>query len=197
MTLATHSSRSISEDLQLAMGQPNCRLVLSPAKADGSFLSYCSLAELHSSFIERIVVQVRESSSRSVFPEKRSRAMTPVVLQFGRYRLLLETRSKVLQMAGLSVVNTFTSEECAKEFLAEYFDLVILCHSLSIEERQLMASFVHRRNSSTPVILISMSEESDPSMNAVLGSEPQNLVRDVQKILRKLAPTYQWEQDHY
>jgi CheY-like chemotaxis protein len=115
--------------------------------------------------------------------------MVHLALQCGKDPSLLEIRSEVLHSTGLCVVNTSSIAECIRKFLSGRFDLVILCHSLSIEERKSIAHVVHQYNRSTPVVLISAFGEKDQAVDAVIEAKPQNLVAGMQEIIRNLPPT--------
>jgi DNA-binding NtrC family response regulator len=115
--------------------------------------------------------------------------MVRLALQCGKDLSLLEIRSEVLHSAGLCVVNTISIAECIRKFLSGRFDLVILCHSLSIEERTCVAHLIHHHSHSTPVILISTFGERDQVVDAVIEAKPQKLVAGVQEIIRGLHGT--------
>jgi len=57
------------------------------------------------------------------------------ILSAGRDRPLLFTRNRVLEEAGYNVTAATTSAETVERFFTGDFDLVILCHSIPIEER--------------------------------------------------------------
>src|SRR3954470_9594048 len=76
------------------------------------------------------------------------------ILSAGRDRPLLFTRNRVLEEAGYSVTSTFTAADTVENFFAGDFDLVILCHSIPLEERERIAQLVHMHSPSTPVIVL-------------------------------------------
>jgi CheY-like chemotaxis protein len=76
------------------------------------------------------------------------------ILSAGRDRLLLFTRNRVLEEAGYNVTAATTSAETVERFFAGDFDLVILCHSIPIEERERIATLVRMHSPSTPVIVL-------------------------------------------
>ena len=53
-----------------------------------------------------------------------------VVLMVGQDRVLTETRSQVLRIAGYTVVPAFTLRQAMDEFVSGDFDLVLICHSI-------------------------------------------------------------------
>jgi DNA-binding response OmpR family regulator len=76
------------------------------------------------------------------------------ILSAGRDRPLLYTRNRVLEEAGYSVTPATTSAETVERFFTGDFDIVVLCHSIPIEERERIAMLVHNHSPSTPVIVL-------------------------------------------
>jgi hypothetical protein len=76
------------------------------------------------------------------------------ILSAGRDRPLLYTRNRVLEEAGYIVTATSTAAETVEKFFAGDFDLVILCHSIPLEERERIATLVSMHSPSTPVIAL-------------------------------------------
>ncbi len=108
-----------------------------------------------------------------------------VALHVGCDSTLLSTRTDILRQAGFSIVPVSTAAEATKIFIEGDFDAVILCHSVPTEERRILADFVHRTSSSTPVILIAVTYESDPAADAVIENIPTELVMQLPGIVRK------------
>src|SRR3954452_11632010 len=76
------------------------------------------------------------------------------ILSAGRDRPLLFTRNRVLEEAGYSVTPATTAAETVERFFGGDFDLVILCHSIPLEERERIAQLVRMHSPSTPVLLL-------------------------------------------
>ena len=76
------------------------------------------------------------------------------ILSAGRDRPLLFTRNRLLEEAGYIVTATSTAAETVEKFFAGDFDLVILCHSIPLEERERIATLVSMHSPSTPVIAL-------------------------------------------
>jgi CheY-like chemotaxis protein len=76
------------------------------------------------------------------------------ILSAGRDRPLLFTRNRVLEEAGYSVTPATTAAETVERFFEGDFDLIILCHSIPIEERERIATLAHNHSPSTPVIVL-------------------------------------------
>ena len=81
--------------------------------------------------------------------------MSPnAILSAGRDRPLLYTRNRVLEEAGYLVTSTSTAAETVEKFFDGDFDLVVLCHSIPLEERERVATLVRMHSPSTPVIAL-------------------------------------------
>jgi hypothetical protein len=76
------------------------------------------------------------------------------ILSAGRDRPLLFTRNRVLEEAGYCVTGTYTAADTVENFFAGDFDVVVLCHSIPLEERERIAKLVHLHSPSTPVVLL-------------------------------------------
>ena len=76
------------------------------------------------------------------------------ILSAGRDRLLLFTRNRVLEEAGYSITPATTATETVERFFAGDFDLIVLCHSIPLEERERIATLVRMHSPSTPVIVL-------------------------------------------
>ena len=76
------------------------------------------------------------------------------ILSAGRDRPLLFTRNRVLEEGGYSVTSTFTAADTVENFFAGDFDVVILCHSIPLEERERIAQLVRMHSPSTPVVVL-------------------------------------------
>lgn len=76
-----------------------------------------------------------------------------LVLHVGHDLMLLHTRSMVLKSAG-HIVECECAIEAVHRFLSADFDLVLLCHSLSNEEKQRFIRRIRGHGSSTPVLSV-------------------------------------------
>lgn len=112
-----------------------------------------------------------------------------VALAVGRDPLLLETRSQVLRSDGYTVVTALSSNEALQQFRSGDFDLVILCHSIPILERERLADAMHAHSPNTPVLMVSRtSNEQQLGGDASVASDPEQLLRDIPSVLGKFPP---------
>jgi len=111
-----------------------------------------------------------------------------LVLHVGHDFMLLHTRSLVLRSAGYIVKCEYTVEDAIRHFLSADFDLVLLCHSLSEEERQRFIHRVRERGSSTPVLSVDLSCTSNTqgtADNPRIGNDPIALLKRLGETLQK------------
>lgn len=92
--------------------------------------------------------------------------MPTLILSAGRDLNLLKKRNAALTAAGYTVVTAVNSPEVVNKLFAGDFDLVVLCHTLGEQQQQRLAHIIKNHTPSTPVIILSQTEERD------LGVEP-------------------------
>lgn len=68
----------------------------------------------------------------------------------------------VLQSVGYVVECEYAIEDAVRHFLSADFDLVVLCHSLSDEERQRFVRRIREHGSSTPVLSVGLFSTFEP-----------------------------------
>lgn len=95
-----------------------------------------------------------------------------VILYAGRDPELLRQWSKPLLMAGYKVVPVVDPVDTVYKLFNGDFDLVLICESLPLEDRQRLARLVRNHSPSTPVLMIDRQEGMDYEMGtrAVLGN---------------------------
>ncbi len=81
--------------------------------------------------------------------------MPKLILSVGRDLQLLKKRTTALNGAGYTVVAATDPRQAIEDMFNGDFDLVLLCHSLTNEERQRFAGIVRNYSPSTPVVIIS------------------------------------------
>ncbi len=69
-----------------------------------------------------------------------------VILSVGYDPLLSNTRGRVLGTGGYTVVPAVSLQLAVSEFLQRDFDLVILCHSIPIGDRECLAYLFRERS---------------------------------------------------
>jgi DNA-binding response OmpR family regulator len=109
------------------------------------------------------------------------------ILAISQDERLLSTRAKVLRRANAEVIEARADE--AKRILnARQFDLVVLCHSLTVEETLEIASLAHRQTIAIPILKVVSNTESASEWtfivpDAVASCDPRVLVEKVAELL--------------
>lgn len=107
------------------------------------------------------------------------------VVLVGEDRPLLETRGAVVERLGVRV-SLLTSSELMEEWPHQDCDLIVLCHTLSEDQRSEIAAAVHRRWKTSRVLqLVSpWTRHITPNADAVAESNPRSLVGTVTELLK-------------
>jgi DNA-binding response OmpR family regulator len=109
------------------------------------------------------------------------------ILAISQDELLLASRAAVLRRTNAEVIEAKASE--AKKILkARQFDLVVLCHSLTVEETIEIASLAHQQTIAIPVLKVVSnaefaSEWTFITPDAVASCDPKVLVEKVAELL--------------
>ena len=109
-----------------------------------------------------------------------------VVLMVGQDRILTETRSQVLRMAGYTVVPAFTLQQAMDEFVSGDFDLVLICHSIPEDARERLVDVLRKHTSRTPIISVaSFDGQLDGFADGTIKNDPGLLVAGLRNILHQ------------
>jgi CheY-like chemotaxis protein len=115
--------------------------------------------------------------------------MLKILLAGQDYRLL-ETRAAVLKRTGANVISC-SGGEALDAVKSEMPDLVVLCHSLAVDDAELMADRVRDCCPTTKVLLVLSEVGPDkPYCNAKFDAttlaEPSRLVKHATELLQTL-----------
>jgi DNA-binding NtrC family response regulator len=114
-----------------------------------------------------------------------------VTLSVGRDPLLLQTRGQVLRSDGYMVSSTLSADQALQQFVAGDFDIVILCHSIPVREREKLAEAIHGHSANTPVVVVAAGYGGkDGAADAVIDNEPATLLQELPKLLRRAPESY-------
>ena len=117
-----------------------------------------------------------------------------VALAVGLDPLLLETRNRVLESAGHTIVSALSVEQGLERFVSGDFDIVILCHSIPVRERERLTYAIRRRSPNTPVVVITTKFSAmDSFADAMIENEPEILLQEIPRILHKAPEKHQHE----
>jgi CheY-like chemotaxis protein len=112
------------------------------------------------------------------------------ILVAGQDARLLATRAEVLKKTGAEIVSC-TASEALKFLETEAPDLIVLCHSLSEEEAEMITRKAHERGQRTRLLMV-VSEASrqrlhrDEMFDATTLSDPTRLIARAKELLQEL-----------
>ena len=111
-----------------------------------------------------------------------------VVLAVGSNLPLMSTRILVLQSAGYIVESTSSLQEAVDRFHVGDFDIVLLRHSVPIEDRDRLVRSIRATGSLTPIVSIARKlGECDAFANATLEDGPNKFLAGIREALSKAA----------
>lgn len=111
-----------------------------------------------------------------------------VVLAVGSNLPLMSTRILVLRSAGYIVESASSLQEAVDRFHLGDFDIVLLCHSVPMEDRERLATSIRATGSLTPIVSIaSKLGECDAFANATLEDGPNKFLVGIREALSKAA----------
>ena len=111
-----------------------------------------------------------------------------VILAVGFDSSLMRTRRLVLQSAGYIVESASSLKEAAARFQAGDFDLVLLCHSIPIKDRDHLTCLIRATGSLTPVVSIAQNLGTcDAFVDATLEDGPNRFLDGIGEELGKAA----------
>lgn len=102
--------------------------------------------------------------------------------------MLLETRRRVLESMGLTVVTARGAAETLRRLPQLQFDLAILCHSLSAEDRQQIAAALRQANPAAAILLVGRGSggqigDGNADIDAVVDPDPERLTETLRRVL--------------
>lgn len=116
-----------------------------------------------------------------------------VILSVGYDPVVLERWSSVLRIAGYVVESVTSITHALELFWDSDFDLVLLCHSIPLQDRNRLTSAIRASGSHVPVIAVAPAaqEFSSGFADAITESDPAEIVNGVEKALHSAANSYQ------
>ena len=116
--------------------------------------------------------------------------MLGMVLAVGFDPSLMTPRTLVLQSAGYVVIKAWSLEEAVDHFRSGDFDLVLMCHSVPVEDRERLSRLIRASGSSIPIVSIAGSPgECDAFANATLEDGPNKFGAGIRDALVRAART--------
>lgn len=109
-----------------------------------------------------------------------------LLLSAGRDPDLLKQRNAQLLAAGFKVASATDSYEVVDKLLNGNFDLVLLCDSMSDQDRERLARIISSYSPSTPVVLISRADGEEHAFGSgPLRCHPEQLLATVAGLLQR------------
>jgi CheY-like chemotaxis protein len=131
---------------------------------------------------------MKRSTIASFLDIYRGRSTTlAVILAVGHDPLLSETRSSILRAAGYLVESASSIGQAIDLFRDGDFDLVVLCHSIPAQERDLFLRLIRAYGSSVPIVCIAPISDRHPETSAdfIIEGRPMGLLCGVETALNK------------
>lgn len=112
-----------------------------------------------------------------------------LVLSIGLDAELLSIRNSVLKSAGYFVVPAYSLKEAVDHFAGGDFDLVLLCQSVPIKDKDRLTSWIRASGSRIPVVSVSAKLNEDDHLAAMtIDRDPDGLLVAINKVLINAAP---------
>ena len=116
-----------------------------------------------------------------------------LILAVGRDAALLEYRSQILRRAGYIVDSEYSAKNAIDRFMQGDFDLVLLCHSMPVQDRNRLISSIRAFGSLTPIVSVAPPESFvlDEFADAMVEDAPEKLLSGIRGVLLKATAFYQ------
>lgn len=108
-----------------------------------------------------------------------------LILAVGQDPMVLNTRCSILQSEGYIVRSASSIAESINLFRGTDFDFVLLCHSISADDRDGLIRSIRFTGSHIPIYIVaSVSTVFDIGLaDGVLSSTPQDLIKQLGEVL--------------
>lgn len=134
----------------------------------------------------------------------KSEQPSTVILSIGHDPELLSIRNLLLRSAGYIVQSASSIERAINSFREGDFDLVVMCHSLSEEERVRLTRYIREDGSSVPIIGVAAGSAgytdiciaagsaayTDQFAATSRGSRPAELLHNIEALLEQERSLY-------
>jgi DNA-binding response OmpR family regulator len=112
-------------------------------------------------------------------------ATPPQILSVGADLTLMSSRSMLLRDAGYDVKEAFSVDKAVDLVASDSIDLVLICHTIRKNDRQVLITNVRKKPRLLPVLCIrSYAYEYAPPTCVAVDNDPDSLLKTV-----KLATT--------
>ncbi len=113
------------------------------------------------------------------------------ILVYGRDPVLLETRRLVLQHSGFHTASALNLQAATELMAARNFDLLVLCHSLSVTDCEAALNVTHSRHPEIKNLILSttypgfLGNADDQTLSAF--ADPSTLIRTARQMIAPSA----------
>ena len=119
------------------------------------------------------------------------------ILAVGWDPMVLSSRCSILRHAGYIVESASSSDEVNERLSGADFDLMLLCHSIPVQDRDRLIRTVRSKNSRIPIYLVASAwnEYEAGLVDGILSSRPEELLKATQLQTRESAIAKQHQPD--
>lgn len=119
------------------------------------------------------------------FAFKETSMTSRLILVVGQDPVVLSTRSSILRSAGYIVRSASSVAESINLFQDADFDMLLLCHSISVQDRDRLTRVIRSTGSRIPIYSIApASKDSQAGVaDGILSSKPENLINELGAVL--------------
>jgi DNA-binding response OmpR family regulator len=112
-----------------------------------------------------------------------------LVLSIGLDVGILDTREMLLRSAGYSVVSAISIKEAVYLFKDGEFDVIVLCHTLSIKDCERLTGAVRASGSRIPIVCVSETafDNRNSFADETLDKNPAAFLTAIEDVLRNHA----------
>jgi CheY-like chemotaxis protein len=116
-----------------------------------------------------------------------------IVLAVSFDQSLLEPRTLALQSAGHIVESASSLKGAIDLFQSGDFDLILLCYSIPMQDRERLTALLRRSGSRTPIVSITGTPgDYDTFANATLEDDPKKLLAGIRDIIEAEETPASW-----
>lgn len=120
------------------------------------------------------------------------------ILAVGQDPMILSTRCSILQSAGYIVRSARSVAEAIDSIHNADFDLLLLCHSIPLSDRDRLIRFIRSTGSQIPIYGVESAalEFQAGLANGVLASRPDDLIKQLHDVVEVAHRTMTLAQCH-
>lgn len=121
-----------------------------------------------------------------------------LILAVGQDPMVLSTRCSILQSAGYIVRSACSVAESIDSIQNADFDLLLLCHSIPLHDRDWLIRFIRSTGSQIPIYGVASAalEFQAGLANGVLASRPDDLIKQLRDVVEVAHRTMTLAQCH-